>query len=66
MDILKHSLNKKKPTLLVAHLQFSQVNAKVKNCKRATKPTHKNRNKIFTICVKIPCHGDKRQKDATW
>jgi len=27
----------KSPTHLVAHLQFAQVNAKTKNCKRATK-----------------------------
>ena len=31
------------PTLLVAHLQFTQSNPQSQNCKRATKQTHHDR-----------------------
>jgi len=32
----------------VAHLQFRTSQAKAKNCKRATKPTHPNRQEMTT------------------
>ncbi len=32
--------------LLVAHLQFARANAQTKNCKRATKPTHRDTDTV--------------------
>jgi hypothetical protein len=34
---------------LAAHLQFAQANTKTKNCKRATKPAHKDKNEMTKL-----------------
>ena len=36
---------------LVAHLQFAQTDTQSKNCKRATKPTHHDRHKMYNRMI---------------